>query len=145
MSTESNRAVAYRFMNDGWGTRAGWREVWDEIVAEDVVQHFNSDPDPIVGLEANKAFNASLFEGFPGLERTTRHVVAEGDLVVYRSTLRGAHEGLFLGMAPTGNRVEIDDVTMLCVTGRQITEWWYDCNLLAAVRQLGIVELPRTG
>ena len=141
MSIDTHRSIASRFTTDGWGTHPGWRKVWDELVAEDVVHHFNSAPDPVVGLEANKAFNAALFVGFPTIERTLHDVIAEGDKVVYRSTLNGTHEGPFLGFAPTGGSVRIHDFTMLRLAEHRIVEWWYDCNLLALVEQLGL--MPR--
>ena len=139
MSLETNRSIALRFTTEGWGTRPGWREVWDELVAPDAVHHFNGDPDPVVGLTANKAFNATLFAGFPALERTVHDVLTEGDRVVYRSVLSGAHTGPFLGFAPTGASAVIDDFTMLRIAGGRIAEWWYCCNLLALVKQLGLL------
>ena len=54
-----------------------WKKVWDEIVAPDVVHHFNSSPESIVGLPANKEFNASLFQGFPDIEQTIEDMIAE--------------------------------------------------------------------
>lgn len=142
MSTEINRSIALRFTTDGWGTRPGWPEVWDELVAPDVIHHFNSDPEPVIGREANKAFNAALFAGFPALRRTLHDVLADGDKVVYRSTLSGAHTGPFLGMAPTGASAVLNDFTLLRIADGRIVEWWYDCNLLSLMRQLGLWPGP---
>ncbi len=67
MSVAQNRAIALRFAKDGCGTNPEWRGVWDELMTTDVVYHFNSSAEPLVGLEANKEFNADLFRGFPDL------------------------------------------------------------------------------
>lgn len=139
MSIEQNRAIASRFCTEGWGTQPGWEMVWDEVVAPDVVHYFNSEPRPIVGLKANKTFNATLFEGFPDIEHTVEAVVAEGAQVVYRTTLRGTHTGDFLGMPATGKTARINDFTMLKIVDRKIVAWWYDCNLLALMQQLGLI------
>ena len=139
MTIEQHRAIALRFLNEGWGTCPDWKAVWDEIVSPDVVYHFNSEPEPVVGLAENKAFNATLFEGFPEIAHTLQAMVAEDDKVVYRTTLRGAHTGEFLGMPPTGKTAQIDDFTMLRISDGKILEWWYDCNLLALMRQLGLM------
>ncbi|MGB3294670.1 MAG: ester cyclase [Phormidesmis sp.] len=138
MSTEQNRAIALRFLNEGWGTQPNWQAVWDEIVAADAVHHFNSEPEPIVGLETNKAFNASLFEGFPDIEHTVEDILAENDKVVYRTTLRGTHTGDFLSIPPTGKSAQLNDFTLLRMADSKIVEWWYDCNLLALMQQLGV-------
>lgn len=139
MTIEQHRAIALRFLNEGWGTRSDWQAVWDEIVSPDVVHHFNSEPKPIVGLAKNKAFNSTLFDGFPDIVHTLQAMVAEDDKVVYRTTLKGTHTGEFLGMPPTGKTAQINDFTMLRISDGKILEWWYDCNLLALMQQLDLM------
>jgi predicted ester cyclase len=139
MSTEQNRAIALRFAQEGWGTNPGWEQIWDELMAPGAVHHFNSGSEPIVGLEANKAFNASLFRGFPDIKHTIEDVIAEGDKVVYRTTLKGTHTGEFLGIPPTGGSTKINDFTLLRIDNNKIVEWWYECNLLEVMKQLGLM------
>ena len=137
---EENKAIALRFNKDGWGTTPNWRAVWDECVAPDVVYHFNDQPELIVGLEANKAFNTALFEGFPDITCTLEDMVAEGSSVVYRTTLKGTQTGDFMGMPPTGKGVQIEDFTLVKIRDRKIVEWWYSCNLLSVMQQLGFAN-----
>jgi steroid delta-isomerase-like uncharacterized protein len=139
MSTEQNKALALRFGQEGWGTSLNWEQVWDELMAPDVIHHFNSGAEPIVGLEANKTFNASLFKGFPDIKHTLEDVIAEGDRVVYRTTLQGTHTGEFLGIPPTGKSAKINDFTLLQIANSKIVEWWYECNLLEVMKQLGLM------
>lgn len=139
MSIEQNRSLALRFAKEGWGTNSNWEKVWDELMAADVVYHFNSSAEPVVGLEANKEFNADLFQGFPDIYQTIEDVVAEGDKVVYRTTIQGTNTGGFLGLPPTGKSVKINDFTLLRISDGKIAEWWYECNLLEVMQQLGLV------
>lgn len=137
---EQNKLIALRFAKDGWGTNPGWQKAWDELMSADVVYHFNSATEPIVGLEANKAFNESLFQGFPDIHHTMEDVIAEDDKVVYRTTIQGTHTGNFLGTPPTGKFVKVNDFTLLRIAGGKIVEWWYECNLLELMQQLGLVS-----
>lgn len=137
---EANKAIARRFAQDGWGTQSDWQAVWNELMTTDVVYHFNSAADPIVGLEANKAFNASLFQGFPDIYQQIGDIVAEQDKVVYRTTIQGTHTGNFLGTPPTGKSVKVNDFTLLRIMDGRIVEWWYECNLLEVMKQLGLVS-----
>jgi steroid delta-isomerase-like uncharacterized protein len=137
---EQNKAIALRFAQDGWGTNPNWKKTWDELMSMDVVHHFNSAVEPIVGLEANKTFNESLFQGFPDIHHTMEDVVAEGDKVVYRTTIQGTHTGEFLGTPPTGKAVKVNDFTLLRIADGKIVEWWYECNLLEVMQQLGLVS-----
>ena len=139
MSIEQNKQIALRFAKDGWGTMPNWERVWDELVSPDVVHHFNSSPEPIIGLEANKEFNVGLFQGFPDIKQTIEDVVAEEDKVIYRTTLRGTHTGKFLGIPPTNKSSQINDFTLLRIAHGQIVEWWYECNLLELMQQLGLM------
>lgn len=141
MSTlaEENKAIALRFAHNGWGTQATWKAAWDELVSTDVVYHFNSAAEPIVGLEASKAFNESLFQGFPDICQNIEDVIAEGDKVVYRTTIQGTHTGNFLGAPPTGKSVKANDFTLLRIVDKKIVEWWYECNLLEVMQQLGLL------
>jgi predicted ester cyclase len=136
--SQTNKAIALRYAQEGWGTQPHWEQVWDELVAPDMVLHFNSFPEPIVGMEANKAFSKELFVGFPAIKNTIEDIVAEGDTVIYRSTLEGKQTGPFLGMPATGKSAKMNDFTMLKLKNGKISEQWYETNLLSLMQQLGL-------
>jgi steroid delta-isomerase-like uncharacterized protein len=140
MSIVENKQIALRFAKDGWGTMSNWERVWDELVSTDLVYHFNSGSEPIVGLEANKAFNADLFQGFPNIEQTIEDVISEGDKVMYRTTLQGTHTGEFLGIPPTNKSAKVNDFTLLRIVKGKIVEMWYETNLLELMKQLGLMS-----
>ncbi|BAY86761.1 hypothetical protein NIES267_62720 [Calothrix parasitica NIES-267] len=137
--TKQNKVTALRFAQEGWGTNPDWRKVWDELMSPDVVYHFNSFTEPIIGLEANKEFNVSLFEGFPDIKQQVEDVIAEDDKVVYRTTIKGTNSGEFLGTPATNKAVKANDFTLLNIVEGKITEWWYECNLLEVMKQLGLI------
>jgi steroid delta-isomerase-like uncharacterized protein len=140
--TAQNRAIALEFATAGWGTNPDWEQTWDKIVSPKFVQHFNSAPQPIVGLAANKDFNQSLFQGFPDINQKIEDLFAEGDRVVYRTTIQGTNTGEFLGAPATGKAVKVNDFTLLRIANGQIVEMWYETNLLEVMQQLGII--PRS-
>jgi predicted ester cyclase len=138
-SVEQNRAIALRFAQEGWGTKPNWEKIWDELVSPNLIYHFNSTAQPIVGLQANKEFSKSLFQGFPNIRQNIEDTLAEGDKVVLRTTLQGTNTGEFLGTPSTGKSVKVNDFTMLRFSGGQIVEMWYECNLLEVMQQMGLV------
>ncbi len=141
--TAQNRAIALELATAGWGTNPNWEQTWDKLISPKVVQHFNSAPEPIVGLAANKAFNKSLFQGFPDIKQKIENVFAEGDKVVYRTTIQGTNTGEFLGAPATGKAIKVNDFTLLRIANGQIVEMWYETNLLEVMQQWGII--PRNG
>jgi predicted ester cyclase len=138
--TEQNRSIALRFATAGWGTSPGWEKIWDETIDSNIVFHFNSQAEPIVGMAVNKTFSMGLFRGFPDIQQTIEAVIAEGDLVMYRTTLNGTHTGEFLGIPPTGKlATNINSFNLLRFANGKIVERWYETNLLELMTQLGLM------
>lgn len=77
--------------------------VADETVHPEVVVHWSAAPDT-VGLAAYKQ-TAAFWTAFDDLSLTVERVVAEGDIVVMRSRLRGRFTGPFMGVPPTQGEV----------------------------------------
>lgn len=140
MNHSQNREITLRFAMEGWGTQSTWRTVWDHLMSPDVIYHFNSSSEPIVGLEANKAFNESLFQGFPDIRQVIEDLLVDGDRAVYRSTIQGIQTGEFMGVPPTGKSVKVNDFTLLRLGEGKIIEWWYETNLLEVMQQLGLID-----
>jgi len=136
--TDANRRIALRKATEGWGTQAGWRQVWNETCSPDFVSYFCGLPEPARGLEAAKAFDAALFEGFPSLQQTITAVAADGEHVAYRHRLVGRNEGPFLGAPATGRAVDITGMTWMTVRDGRIVEQWYELNHDELKRQLGL-------
>ena len=61
---------------------------------------------------------------FPDLNVTVEEVMAEGDRVAARVTMRGTHRGEFQGIAPTGKRVEVRAMDMFRISDGKIVEHW---------------------
>jgi predicted ester cyclase len=74
--------------------------------------------------------------GFPDMVITLDEVIAEGDWVASKSTLRGTHRGNFLGMEPTGRSVEVTSLTMIKFRDGKLLESWVKNDVAAMMRQL---------
>ena len=133
MSTEVNKALA----------RRSWEAVdtpddLDEAYAPAVVWH-NPEGD-IRGIEEAKQFVAMFKSAFPDLSATVEDVVAEGEKVVTRVTLRGTHQGVVEEFGPpTGRRVEVEGITIHRIEGGKIAEEWNSYDNLSIMQQLGLV------
>ncbi|MFM2303631.1 MAG: hypothetical protein RLZZ135_1041 [Cyanobacteriota bacterium] len=138
MNSENSKVIALRFAQAGWGNVDGWEKVWDEVVAADIIWHHCALPSPIQGIDAAKAFNSSLFVGFPDMQQSIETIIAEDTGVAMRHTLRGTHAGSFLGIPPTGKQITGSGVRFFRVSAGKIIETWYDINLLGFMQQIGL-------
>jgi steroid delta-isomerase-like uncharacterized protein len=130
--SEENKALA----------RRAWEAVdnpdlIDEVYASDVVWH---EPDrDIRGIEEAKQFVSLYKSAFPDMTITVEDVVAEGDRVVTRVTLRGTHQGETEEFGPpTGRQLEGTGITISRIEGGKIVEDWDAYDNLTTLQQLGL-------
>ena len=64
-------------------------------------------------------------------------------MVAVRWTLRGTHEGSFLGIAPTGRAVTYTGISIFRLSCGKIVERWNKADALGLLQQLGAREMPR--
>ena len=66
-------------------------------------------------------------------------VIADGEMVGVRGTMRCIHQGEFLGVAPSGNELSWNGVALFRVVDGKITERWFNSDSLSIAQQLGLV------
>lgn len=67
-------------------------------------------------------------------------LVAEGDKVAGRLRCSGTHRGEFLGEAPTGKRMDVEEVFFLRVEDERVVDYWALEDSLNRMRQLELIE-----
>jgi steroid delta-isomerase-like uncharacterized protein len=111
---------------------------FDEAFAADVLIHIPL-PVPSTGVRALTDLFTMLHDAFPDLHITVEDTIAEGDKVVGRNSLTGTHRGDYMGLAATGKRVAYSEILIFRFTEGQITEIWGVVDVLAQLRQLGVL------
>jgi len=104
-----------------------------ELVAPDMVNHSS----PNQGREGVRAEITYWLTAFPDAEVPLEEVVAEGDLVSVRHGLIGTHQGEFLGVAPTGKRISVQEMDIFRVRDGLIVESWSAPDLFGMLNQIG--------
>lgn len=110
----------------------------DRYYAEDLVQHSAGVPE---GAEGLKGFFDGLFEGFPDLEPTVDHLLAEDDRVVAFLTWRGTHDGEFMDVGPTGAEITIETAELLRVEDGKFAEHWDVVDQVGMLSTMGLVTV----
>jgi predicted ester cyclase len=126
---EENKAITRRFNDEVW--TEGNLDVADEIVAADLVWH-NTEINSIDALK--QTLTASRAE-FPDLRITTEDLVAEGDKVAVRMTVRGTH-------LPTGKQTTSTAIGIVRIADGKIVEVWVNEDVLGRLEQLGFELVP---
>jgi len=136
--SEENKAVVRRFFEAINKQDLGRL---DEFLAPNIVYH-NAPPGLGSGIEGYRQMLSMYFAAFPDIELTLEDLIAEGDKVVGRITGRGTHQGDFMGITPTGKRVEATAISVMRLQGGRLTEEWEQIDMLGMLQQLGAVPAP---
>ncbi len=113
----------------------------EELETADFVEH-GPFGEETRGPAADREQMAGFLEAFPDLEAEVEEVIGEGDLVAMRVTLRGTHDGPFMGIDPTGRGFEVQNMVFTRLEDGKIAERWVQPDTLGMLTQLGIIELP---
>jgi ketosteroid isomerase-like protein len=140
MATNQNSATVRRFWQ---GFNAHNLEIWDEVCTPDFINHDAGLPTPDADLPTIKeTISQLLFRAFPDLQTAEEDLVAEGNKVAIRQTMRGTHQGEFMGIAPTGKEISFSGVWLAHLSNGKIKEQWVYFDALGLLQQVGAVPTP---
>ena len=111
----------------------------DELLAEDLIEHEDPSPGASTGREGFKDFVQRMHGAFPDLRCRIEDMTADGDKVWARAVLSGAHEGEFMGIEPTGNRVEFEVIDIARFENGRGVEHWGVSDALSLMQQIGAI------
>jgi len=136
MSPEQNKAIVRRLVEEAQGH--GHLHVIDELVSPDFVDH-SAWPSIPATREGVRQIFAMFLAALPDLHIVIHDQIAEEDRVATRKTLRGTHQGEFLGVPPTGKELVIDVIDILQLKDGRITDHWNLVDQHGLLQQLGLV------
>jgi steroid delta-isomerase-like uncharacterized protein len=109
------------------------------LVADDFVDH-----EELPGLAPTKQGAMDFFRmfiaAFPDLRMVPEDVIASGDKVVARVRATGTHKGEFMGMGPTGKRIDVQLVDIIRFGSDGLAhEHWGVFDQFTMLQQLGAI------
>ena len=124
---------------------AGDIDGFGELLAENFVEH-----EDLPGLPATKEGTLEFFRGllaaFPDTRMDVEDLILSGDKGVARVMFTGTHEGEFMGLAPTGTRVEMAVIDIMRFDSSGLAcEHWGVADMLSMLQQLGVVPAGPPG
>lgn len=138
--SEENRALVEHFVEEAFNR--GNLEAAEEIYAPRFISHDTTTPEEQGTPDDVRQFVKTYRTAFPDGHTSVDGMVAEGDEVAYRWTFRGTHQGDLMGIAPTGERVEITGITINRLSGGKIEEQWNAFDELGMLQQIRAVPTP---
>jgi len=137
--SEQNKALVRRFLDQVYNNARP--EVIDELIADDYIDH-SAPPDQAPGPAGTRQIYDVFRTAFPDLRVEIHDLVAEGDLVVVRTTMTGTSRGPLMGAQPTGKPVQIASIMIVRLRDGRFVERWEQMDHLGLMLQLGVVAEP---
>lgn len=141
---EQAKHIVTRFVEELWNARR--LDVADQIFSDDCMTHqlrsgVLAEP-AHRGPQAMKEHVSGWLMSFPDLRFNVEQMIADQDRVVSQLVMEGTHQGTWMGIPPTGKRLQIRMITIHRIENSKIAEDWVLVESLGFFQQLGM--LPDT-
>ena len=132
MSIKENKALVHRVV-ELWNRRD--MDAFFKLLAPEYVEHL---PTGDISLEQLKHYAPKFFAAFPDINITINDMVAEGDKVSALVNWKATHQGEYMGIPPTGKKIDIAVVMIIKIVGGRWVEFWNVTDIRLA-QQLGAI------
>ena len=128
MRLEENKELIHKWID-------AWRDN-DVVQIENLFAQDYTVNGSLVGVEGVKQSVHFLHTALSDISAEPNEMVAEGNKVVLRWTVRGKQQGDFLGILPTGKFVELQGINIYHITDTKIRANYEQTNILQVVQEL---------
>jgi predicted ester cyclase len=135
MSTQENLALVRTFF-----ARLGRDQALPmELLDSGLIYHVGATSlDLAATLQRVKDFTA----GFSGVRHAVEDLVAQGDLVAFRSRVEMTHDGTFMGVTGSGERISVVEMGFFRIAESKIAEMWGLLDNVSLLQQIGAMPSP---
>jgi predicted ester cyclase len=118
-------------------------EIWNHKADGAIEKHISPDyvgrnPDgDRTGVDGFRDLHATYTTAFPDCSIELGHGVGEGDTAVFHYVFRGTHTGELMGIAPSGNSVEVHGIGMSRFDNGKVVEDRTVWDSLSLMKQIG--------
>jgi predicted ester cyclase len=134
MTIEQNKLVMHTFVDF---INTANPDLANALIDPGATFYVPGQPGPVKGPAGYLAIIAMMRGGFPDIQWTLEELICEGSNIAARFTMRGTHEGSFLGVPATGNKIAVQALNIYRLSGGKIVEEYGQPDLLGLMGQIG--------
>jgi len=110
------------------------RQAYFHLYSDDIVIHGYAGVEP--GLTSVKRFYEGFWGVFPDARVALQEVIEEGETLVARYVISGTQHKEFMGVAASGQRIELPGISVLHFRNGQCFERWACSDSLVLLSQI---------
>ena len=138
MSPDANKQLARDYFKAFLAKDVAW---FGEHIEPGFRRHDPGLPFEVVGPDGVERLADFLLPAIPDMRLDIEDVIAEGEKVLVRLTIRGTHGGDLMGIPPTGRPIEVAVLDLFHIRGGKLAEHWALLDNLGLLRQLGVTSI----
>ena len=138
MTIESNKLLMHRF-TDFINTAS--EDLAAELISANAIFYVPGRPEPLQGPAGYLTIIGMMRAGFPDIQWTLDEMIAEGDKVAARFTMRGTHQRAFFGVPPSGKKIEVKAINFYRISDGKFVEEHGQPDLLGLLQQIGAAPM----
>ena len=118
-------------------------EAYFDLYTDDVTVHGLPGTGGAVDKQGTMDFYRAFWAAFPDAKVVPVDMIAADDSVAVRLRVKGTHRGEFMGVAPSGNEVDVEQMTIFKLDGEgRCVERWVRLDELSFLQQIGAMPVP---
>jgi len=138
MSLETNKQLARDYFKAFLAKDVAW---FREHIEPSFRRHDPGLPFEVVGPQGVERLADTLLPAIPDMRLDIEDVIAEGEKVLVRLTIRGTQRGELMGIPPTGRAIEVAVLDLFHIRDGKLVEHWALLDNLGMLRQLGVTSI----
>jgi len=135
-SVKNYNINAYKAVGDIMSS--GKMDDLNKYIADNMVEH-QMMPGQKPGLAGLKEMMSAMHTAFPDMKFSTSHITADSSNIWAHFTLTGTNSGPFMGMPPTGKKINIEGMDYLRIENGKAVEHWGFMEEKKMMQQLGLM------
>jgi steroid delta-isomerase-like uncharacterized protein len=116
------------------------RQEYFRLYSDDIVLYGYQGVEP--GLESVKRFYNAFWDVFPDARVTVQELIEEGETLVVRYVITGTQREAFMGVAASGQRIELPGISILHFRNGHCFERWACSDSFVLLNQIGAPMTP---
>jgi predicted ester cyclase len=118
-------------------------ETYFDLYRHDVKIHGLPGTGEAVDKQGMMDFYRAFWSAFPDARVEPVELIAGDDLVAVRLRVKGTHRGEIMGVAPSGNEVDVEQITIFKLDDEgRCVERWIRMDELSFLQQIGAMPVP---
>ena len=139
--SEQNKAAMRLLYDETWNQ--GNFDVFEEIISVDYTGQIPTPPSAPSGREGLRWLIQTYRTAFPDLQVRIDDQLSEGDKVLTRITIVGTHQGPFMDIPATNNKIKVTALVVTRFVDGKNVEGWAELDRFGLMQQLGVIPIQQ--